>query len=56
MILWGEEDELIPSKMAHLFHNDLPNDTLIILKNVGHVPMEESPIESLIPVIEFLRK
>tara|TARA_Y100000385_G_scaffold248980_1_gene270028 strand:- start:345 stop:1295 length:951 start_codon:yes stop_codon:yes gene_type:complete len=56
LILWGEEDELIPSKMAYLFHNDLPNDTLVILKNVGHVPMEESPSESLEPVIEFLRK
>ena len=56
LILWGEEDELIPSEMAYLFHNDLPNDTLVILKNVGHVPMEESPSESLEPVIEFLRK
>ena len=56
LILWGEEDELIPTKMAYLFQNDLPNDTLVILKNVGHVPMEESPIESLRPVIEFLRK
>ena len=56
LILWGEDDKLIPSEMAYLFHNDLPNDTLVILKNVGHVPMEESPIESLRPVIEFLRK
>ena len=56
LIIWGEEDELIPSQMGHLFHNDLQNDTLVILKNVGHVPMEESPIESLIPVIEFLKK
>ena len=56
LILWGEEDELIPSQMAYLFHNDLPNDTLVILKNVGHVPMEESPSESLMPLIEFLRK
>ena len=56
LILWGEQDELIPSQMGHLFHNDLQNDTLVILKNVGHVPMEESPIESLIPVIEFLKK
>ena len=55
LILWGEYDKLIPSEMAYLFHNDLPNDTLVILKNVGHVPMEESPIESLRPVIEFLR-
>ena len=56
LILWGEEDELIPSEMAYLFHDNLPNDTLVILKNVGHVPMEESPSESLMPLIEFLRK
>ena len=56
MVLWGEDDELIPTQMAYLFHDNLPDDTLVILKNVGHVPMEESPIESLTPVIEFLRK
>ena len=56
LILWGEDDELIPSEMAYLFHDNLPDDTLVILKNVGHVPMEESPSESLMPVIEFLRK
>ena len=40
--------------MAYQFHNDLPNDTLI-LKNAGHVPMEENPKESLKPVMNFLR-
>ena len=56
LILWGEDDELIPLEMAYLFHNDLSNDTLVILKNAGHVPMEESPSESLKPVIKFLKK
>ena len=56
LILWGEDDELIPSEMAYLFHKDLPNDTLVILKDVGHVPMEENPNKSLKPFIEFLRK
>ena len=56
LIIWGEYDELIPSEMAHRFHNDLPNDKLVILENVGHVPMEESPKESLKAVIEFLKK
>ena len=56
LVLWGEDDELIPTQMAYLFHDNLPDDTLVILRNVGHVPMEESPIESLTPVIEFLRK
>jgi pimeloyl-ACP methyl ester carboxylesterase len=56
LILWGENDLLIPLTIALRFHNDLPNDTLIILKNVGHVPMEESPQESLAPLLEFLKK
>jgi pimeloyl-ACP methyl ester carboxylesterase len=56
LVLWGEKDELIPVDKAYLFHEDLPNDTLVILKNVGHVPMEESPNESLKAVISFLKK
>jgi len=54
LILWGEQDKLIPVEQAYQFHDDLSNDTLIILKNVGHVPMEESPVNSLRPVISFL--
>jgi pimeloyl-ACP methyl ester carboxylesterase len=55
LILWGEQDLLIPTKSAYRFHDDLPNDTLVILKNIGHVPMEESPRESLAVVIAFLK-
>jgi len=55
LILWGEKDKLIPLKMAHRFHNDLQNDTLVILKGVGHIPMEESPNQSLEPVMSFLK-
>ncbi len=56
LVLWGEQDMLIPVQNANLFHNDLPNDTMVILKNAGHVPMEESPKESLEVVLEFLRR
>jgi pimeloyl-ACP methyl ester carboxylesterase len=56
LILWGEQDLLIPVQYATRFHNDLPNDTLVVLKNVGHVPMEESPMESLAPLMDFLKK
>ena len=55
LVLWGEQDMLIPPKMAYRFHNDLGNDTLVILKDVGHIPMEESPDQSLKPVIAFLK-
>jgi pimeloyl-ACP methyl ester carboxylesterase len=56
LVLWGEQDLLIPMENAKLFHDDLPNDTMVILKNMGHVPMEENPAESLKPVLDFLRK
>lgn len=56
LILWGEKDLLIPLKNAYRFHNDLPNDTLVIVKNTGHVPMEENSQESLVPLLEFLKK
>ena len=55
LVLWGEEDLLIPVEKAYLFHEDLPNDTLVVIKNSGHIPMEESPSESLEPLRSFLK-
>jgi pimeloyl-ACP methyl ester carboxylesterase len=54
LILWGANDLLIPVENAYKFHEYLSNDILVILDDTGHVPMEESPIESLVPVIDFL--
>ncbi|MCX7549443.1 alpha/beta fold hydrolase [Xanthomarina sp. F2636L] len=54
LILWGANDLLIPIENAYKFHEDLPNDNLVILNNTGHVPMEESPLESLAPILQFL--
>jgi len=56
LVLWGENDLLIPLETAQKFHRDLPNDTLVILPGTGHVPMEESPGESLAPLLHFLDK
>jgi len=54
LILWGENDLLIPVSNAYNFQKDLSNDTLVIMKNVGHVPMEESPKESLAILKNFI--
>jgi pimeloyl-ACP methyl ester carboxylesterase len=56
LVLWGAQDLLVPLSNAHRFHKDLPNSSLVILKDVGHVPMEESPIESLAAFKSFLQK
>jgi len=56
LILWGQEDRLIPVAYARRFAEDLPNDQVHILPGSGHVPMEESPAESLLPLRAFLEK
>jgi pimeloyl-ACP methyl ester carboxylesterase len=55
LILWGAEDLLIPVENAYRFHEDLTNDTLVVLENTGHTPMEESPRESLEFIVDFLK-
>jgi len=56
LILWGAQDQLIPTTHAQQFHEDLLNDTLVIMQKVGHVPMEESPFQSVKIVKDFLSK
>jgi len=43
LIIWGDHDGLIPVSNAFLFQKDIPSSRLEILKDVGHVPMEEAP-------------
>jgi pimeloyl-ACP methyl ester carboxylesterase len=54
LIIWGNEDQLIPVENAYKFKNDISNSKLIVMQETGHVPMEERPLESLKPVIDFL--
>ena len=54
LVLWGAQDLLIPVDVAYRFHEDLPHDTLVILDQNGHVPMEESPEESVKAVLRFI--
>ena len=54
LVLWGDQDLLIPVENAYRFHQDLPDATLAILKDSGHVPMEEDPEESVDIVLSFL--
>jgi pimeloyl-ACP methyl ester carboxylesterase len=56
LVLWGNEDLLIPLENAKRFQKDLPNNNLVILKNTGHVPMEENPIISLEVFEQFLNQ
>jgi pimeloyl-ACP methyl ester carboxylesterase len=46
LILWGDEDKLIPVSAAQWFAGRLPNSKTHIFKSIGHLPMEEAADES----------
>ncbi|MVZ97152.1 alpha/beta hydrolase [Sphingorhabdus sp. IMCC26285] len=54
MIMWGEEDNLIPVSSAHWFADALPEAKLVIYPKVGHIPMEEVPEQSAADVQAWL--
>ncbi len=56
LILWGAKDQLTPLEIARNFDKDLPNSMLVVFEELGHVPMEEGPLQSLKPVLTFLNK
>ena len=55
LLLWGEQDRVVPLHVAERLLADLPQARLEIMKNCGHVPPEELPKESLEIVLRFLR-
>jgi pimeloyl-ACP methyl ester carboxylesterase len=54
LVLWGELDMLIPVEAAEHFHRDLPDDSLVVMKGLGHVPMEEDAAGSVRVVMDFI--
>ena len=56
LLLWGEKDGMIPISNAADYLRDMPNAKLVRLPNLGHLPFEEDPINSLPPVKLFLTR
>lgn len=43
LIVWGEEDALIPVEAGKRYDALLPNSELVIYPKIGHLPQEEAP-------------
>jgi pimeloyl-ACP methyl ester carboxylesterase len=56
LLVWGENDAMIPVSNAADYTRALPNSTVVSFPGLGHVPQEEAPEESLEPVEAFLRQ
>ncbi len=51
----GGQDRLIPPVYARRFAADIAGSKLVMFDALGHVPQEEDPVATLVPVREFLR-
>ena len=54
LIMWGEQDAVIPVSVAPLFEKNMPNTATIIYPDLGHIPMEENPTLTAADVLKFL--
>lgn len=57
LIIWGEQDQVVPVQNAYKFDEDLPNSTLApFIPNCGHAPQEECPTETAALMSDFLER
>ena len=55
LIVWGEDDKVIPVDDGYTLHRSILNSRLVILKDCGHVPQEERSETFADLVTEFCR-
>lgn len=56
LLLWGEQDAMIPVANAADYLKAVSGSRLVTLPGVGHIPQEESPAAALGPVRDFLSR
>ena len=53
LIIWGEDDKIIPLRNGEKLHREILNSQFFVLKDCGHVPQEEKPELFVELVAEF---
>lgn len=56
LIMWGEQDKLIPISVGQRFHREIANSEFVSFSDLGHVPQEENPQITVGAVEQFLHK
>mgnify|MGYP000215188796 FL=1 len=46
LLMWGGEDEWVPLSILKQFEEALANSQTIVYEGVGHMPMEELPVQT----------
>jgi len=55
LIIWGEDDRVIPIENGHKLHDAMLNSRLVVLRDCGHIPQEEKAELFTDLVSEFCR-
>jgi pimeloyl-ACP methyl ester carboxylesterase len=55
LIVWGDQDKIIPVNHAYQTHEAIPNSRLEIIPGVGHFPHVEEPYRFVEILVDFLR-
>ena len=56
LILWGEEDKLVPVAQGKRLAKDIPGSSFVMFPGVGHSPHLEAPQLVLERVLPFLKQ
>jgi pimeloyl-ACP methyl ester carboxylesterase len=56
LVLWGEQDALVPVAVGQALSTALPNARFEVLADCGHLPTLEKPIKSATLFAELLKK
>lgn len=56
LIMWGEQDNLIPISVGQRFHREIAHSQFISFSDLGHVPQEEDPLSTVKAVEQFLHQ
>ena len=43
LLLWGENDGLVPPRFGHAYRELIPKSELVVIPRAGHAPFEEQP-------------
>ncbi|MCP4117581.1 MAG: alpha/beta fold hydrolase [Desulfobacteraceae bacterium] len=55
LVIWGDRDRVLDVSGAMVFKTMIPDATLKIIENCGHVPMVEKPEETALIYMAFMR-
>jgi len=54
LLVWGGRDRLVPVAAAQWFDTQIADSRVVVFDELGHLPHEEDPARTLVPVAAFL--